>query len=139
VWQNATRKEVHMAGSRGRNRSPDEEREERDLGVIETGPDQTESAGGARLSFRVDPAIKSLIERAARYSGETVTSYAISALVRDARQVVQAHELTVLSDRDRDRFLALLDNPPEPNEALRRAAGRYHELAVQREPRRKRA
>ncbi len=26
-----------------------------------------------------------------------------------------------LSDRDRDRFLALLDEPPEPNEALRQA------------------
>ena len=30
-----------------------------------------------------------------------------------------------LSDRDRDAFLALLDNPPEPNEALRRAAAKY--------------
>ncbi len=30
-----------------------------------------------------------------------------------------------LSDRDRDRFLALLDRPPEPNEALRRAARRH--------------
>ena len=29
-----------------------------------------------------------------------------------------------LSDRDRDLFLALLDNPPEPTEALRRAARR---------------
>lgn len=27
-----------------------------------------------------------------------------------------------LSDRDRDRFLALLDSPPKANEALRRAA-----------------
>jgi hypothetical protein len=30
-----------------------------------------------------------------------------------------------LSDRDRDHFLDLLDNPPPPNEALRRAAARY--------------
>ncbi|HEX8694730.1 MAG TPA: DUF1778 domain-containing protein [Longimicrobium sp.] len=109
------------------------------MDLIDTGREQTESGGAARLSFRVDPSIKRLIERAARYSGETVTSYALSALVRDARQVVQAHELTILSDRDRDRFLALLDDPPEPNEALRRAARRYAELAVQREPRRKRA
>jgi len=33
----------------------------------------------------------------------------------------------VLSDQDRDVFLAALDNPPEPNEALRRAARRYAE------------
>jgi Protein of unknown function (DUF1778) len=31
----------------------------------------------------------------------------------------------VLSDRDRDRFLELLDNPPKPNAALRRAAVRH--------------
>ncbi len=30
-----------------------------------------------------------------------------------------------LSDRDRDLFLALLDKPPEPNEALRRAAAEF--------------
>ena len=30
-----------------------------------------------------------------------------------------------LSDRDRDLFLKLLDNPPEPAEALRRAARRH--------------
>jgi uncharacterized protein (DUF1778 family) len=31
----------------------------------------------------------------------------------------------VLSDRDRDRFLELLDNPPKPNAALRKAAARH--------------
>jgi hypothetical protein len=30
-----------------------------------------------------------------------------------------------LSDRDRDIFLALLDNPPPANDAFRRAAARY--------------
>ena len=30
-----------------------------------------------------------------------------------------------LSDRDRDLFLALLDNPPPPNKAFRRAAAKY--------------
>ena len=30
-----------------------------------------------------------------------------------------------LTDRDRDAFLALLENPPEPSEALRRAAARH--------------
>ncbi|HZU36223.1 MAG TPA: DUF1778 domain-containing protein [Gemmataceae bacterium] len=30
-----------------------------------------------------------------------------------------------LSDRDRDLFLALLNNPPPPNAALRRAVAKY--------------
>jgi hypothetical protein len=30
-----------------------------------------------------------------------------------------------VSDRDRDLFLSLLDNPPAPNEALKKAAARH--------------
>ena len=33
----------------------------------------------------------------------------------------------VLSDRDRDAFLKILDNPPPPNARLRRAAAKYKE------------
>ena len=33
--------------------------------------------------------------------------------------------VTPLSDRDRDLFLDLLDNPPKPNETLRRAFKRH--------------
>ena len=131
-----------MASSRGR-KEKGERADARSL--VDEGSDsapvdrEQDEDTGARLSFRVNASIKSLIERAAEYSGETVTSYAISTLVRDARQVVQAHEMTVLSDRDRDRFLALLDNPPEPNEALRRAFQAHDELVVEPQPRRERA
>ena len=31
----------------------------------------------------------------------------------------------MLSNRDRDRFLEVLDNPPKPNAALRKAAARH--------------
>jgi Protein of unknown function (DUF1778) len=34
--------------------------------------------------------------------------------------------LRPLSNRDRDVFLALLDNPPKPNAAFRRAAAKYN-------------
>lgn len=37
-----------------------------------------------------------------------------------------AEELrTPLSDRDRDLFLEMLENPPEPTETLRRAVAKY--------------
>lgn len=82
----------------------------------------------ARLNFRIDPQIKQMIERAAEYSGETITSYAVATLVRDARRVIEEHEMTVLTDAGRDAFLDLLDNPPAPNKALRNAAARYREM-----------
>ncbi|MFL5245091.1 MAG: DUF1778 domain-containing protein [Gemmataceae bacterium] len=44
-----------------------------------------------------------------------------------AEEEIRFYEDSVvaLSDHDRDLFLALLDNPPKPNKALRRAASRY--------------
>ena len=95
--------------------------------------DESAAEEEARISFRVDHSTMSLIERAASYSGETVAAYAISALIRDAQMVVHEHENMLLSDRDRDLFLSLLDNPPEPNEALRRAAREYERRVVQGE------
>ena len=35
--------------------------------------------------------------------------------------------MTVFSDRDRDRFLELLENPPEPNTALCRALAEHRD------------
>ena len=41
-------------------------------------------------------------------------------------EVVFAEECrTPLSDRDRDLFLQMLENPPEPNEALKKAAAEH--------------
>ena len=86
-----------------------------------------------RMDFRLNPDHKALIERAAAYSGETVTGFAVSTLVREARRVLEEHETTTLSDRDRDRFVDLLDHPPPPIEALRRAARRHGEVIVRSE------
>jgi uncharacterized protein (DUF1778 family) len=90
-------------------------------------------AAKERIDFRLEPEHKALIERAAAYRGESMTGYAISTLVREAQRVVREHEVVTLSGRDRDRFLELLDNPPEPTEALRRAARRHQALIARSE------
>lgn len=82
-----------------------------------------------RLDVRLRDEHKRLIERAAYMLGQSVSSFTVSTLVREAETVVQRHEGLVLSDRDRDAFLAALDNPPEPSERLRRYA-REHEKRV---------
>ena len=85
------------------------------------------------MDFRLDPEHKALIERAAAHSGETLTGFAVSTLVREARRVLEEHEITTLSDRDRDRFLSALERPRSPTEALRRAADRHAEVIVRSE------
>ncbi len=47
----------------------------------------------------------------------------------DELQFPEELPTTPLTDRDRDVFLALLDNPPPANEALRQAAEAYRQRA----------
>ena len=78
------------------------------------------------LSLRLPGELKQVIEQAAEHLGQTVTDFAISTLVRGAHEVIQQHDRTELSNRDRDTFLALLGNvDAEPNEALVAAAENY--------------
>jgi len=93
---------------------------------------EAEGQGEARLSFRIDPELKELIELAAMHTGQTVSSYAISTLVRDARRIIQDQHTTYVSERDWEILMDLMDNPPPPNEALIRAMQSYQTLIVPR-------
>ncbi|QQS48890.1 MAG: DUF1778 domain-containing protein [Acidobacteriota bacterium] len=84
----------------------------------------------ARLDMRIDAQVKTLIERAAAITGQTLTDFAISNLVDSAMATIERHERLILTDRDRDRFLDALDRPAKPLPALTKAA-RRHALATQ--------
>jgi uncharacterized protein (DUF1778 family) len=79
----------------------------------------------ARLDLRLPIQLKTLIQEAAEMSGQTMSDFVISTLSETARRVVHRERLTMLSDRDRDIFLKMLDADGKPNQALRRAAKRY--------------
>lgn len=85
------------------------------------------SAGNdARLNFRLPSELKQLIEEAATHTGQTVSDFAVSTLVENARRVIGEHNRTELSRRDRDLFIKLIDDPAaEPNTALVAAAEKY--------------
>lgn len=82
----------------------------------------------ARLHMRLPAEAKEKIEQAATLSGLTLTDFAIHTLVRSADEVLERHRMRTLSDRDRDIFLALLEEDSEPNDALRKAAETYKTL-----------
>lgn len=48
-----------------------------------------------------------------------------TAPVGEAEEVFPEETITVLSARDRDRFLELIENPPPPTAALRSAIAEY--------------
>lgn len=84
-----------------------------------------------QMNFRLSVEAKSLIERAATLAGLTITDFAISSLMERAQEVFDRHTHRVMSDRDRDLFLALIDRDAEPNEALRKASEFHQQLIVE--------
>lgn len=80
----------------------------------------------ARMNFRLPVELKQAVEEAAILTGQTMSDFAISILAAHARRVIEEHDQTLLSNRDRDRFMALLDQTDvKPNNALAAAAKRY--------------
>jgi len=78
------------------------------------------TAQDKRLDVRLAADHKNLIEQAASLRGQTVSAFAVSTLVAEAGRVVEESTVLRLSNRDRDAFLATLDNPPKPNARLRK-------------------
>lgn len=80
----------------------------------------------ARINISLPSEWKQTIEQAATASGQSVTDFIISTVLREARQVTQEAQRTRLSNRDRDVFLAALDAiDGKPNAALNSAACQY--------------
>ena len=76
--------------------------------------------GSTRINLRTSPEAKAMIERAAALMGTSVSAFMLQNAYEAAQRLVAEREVISLSDRDRDAFLAALENPPEPNEALKR-------------------
>lgn len=81
-----------------------------------------------RVAVRLTPAVKRALERGAEVSGRSLSDFVVDSAYRAAQRAIEDHERLHLSDQDRKVFLAALDNPPEPNQALRRAAQRHRRL-----------
>ena len=84
------------------------------------------AARDQRLDLRIQGELRTLIERAATLSGETLSTFVLSSTLRRARKVLREADVIDLSQEARDRFLAVLDDvDARPNAALLRAAQRH--------------
>jgi uncharacterized protein (DUF1778 family) len=83
------------------------------------------SAKDNRIDLRVTQAQKELLEQAAALRGVSLSAYTILHLLPLAQKEIAAQEKLVLSDRDRDLFMSKLENPPELQENLKSAIGKY--------------
>ena len=84
----------------------------------------------ARMDFRLRPDLKERIEKAASVSGKSVTDFAVATLLETADEILERYHVAQLSNRDRDLFLAILDQDSKPNKKLLRAAKTHTKLIV---------
>lgn len=82
----------------------------------------------ARLEARLPVAVHAMLKRAAEIQGRTLTDFVVAASSEAARQTIEATEIIRLSVEDQRLFAESIINPPEPNDALRRAFEKHREL-----------
>lgn len=87
----------------------------------------TPSAKQDRIAARVPHAVYETLCRAAELSGATVNQFLVQAALKEAHLVIERADLIRLSGRDWSVLLDLLENPPEPNAALKAAVQRYQQ------------
>ena len=74
---------------------------------------------GPELKYE-DEEEKLLIEQAARLEGLTPTAFIKSKAIQAARQSLSKNQTILVSETDWNLIMDLLENPPEPNDALRK-------------------
>ncbi len=72
-----------------------------------------------RINIRVSDNDKEMLELAARYSKQSLSSYIVDIVLKQAELDIKKNETITLNNEQRDLFLKILDNPPPPNEALK--------------------
>ena len=77
-----------------------------------------------RLEFRLSPADKARIRRAADLRGVPLSTFVREAVLREAENVMAAELSVTLSAEESRRFLAAMDKPFVPNARLKKAMER---------------
>ena len=82
-----------------------------------------------RIELRATKEEKRLLATAAAYERQDVTNFIMRKMLPAAQEVVDRAERIVLSKRDTERVLLLLENPTQPTPALLAAARRRRSIA----------
>jgi uncharacterized protein (DUF1778 family) len=85
------------------------------------------SAKENRLNIRCDNHARQMLNKAAAYAHVSISEFVLSHALASAERVIQEHELITLQPADFQAFLAALDQPVEPDDALSRAFNRLSE------------
>ena len=93
----------------------------------------SDNAGRGRITARLSAEKQEILQLAADLSGSTLNQFVVQSALRAAEQVIEKEEvirsIRLTMDQSK-RFFELLDAPPEPNDALRRAMERFRKKKI---------
>ncbi|WP_228896113.1 type II toxin-antitoxin system TacA family antitoxin [Pseudoduganella aquatica] len=78
-----------------------------------------------RITARVSSTVAETLSEAADLTGTTLNNFVIQAALKEAQRVIDREKTISISKDDAAMLLSLLDSPPAPNEALKRAFDRF--------------
>jgi uncharacterized protein (DUF1778 family) len=84
-----------------------------------------------RLNCRIDGRIKARAEEAALVLGQDLTAFTEMALDEKAQKVLDREERIVLSERDFDRFVEIINAATPPTPSLVEARKAYRKLQAE--------
>ncbi|MER9678319.1 DUF1778 domain-containing protein [Mesorhizobium sp. M0184] len=85
----------------------------------------------ARLEARISPDMLDVVKRAAEIQGRSVSDFVVAAAQEAAQRTIENTTIMRISVEDQRAMMEAILNPPEPNEALRRAADAHKRLVVE--------
>lgn len=88
---------------------------------------ETNYSETARLEVRMPVDIYALLKRSAALQGRTLSDFVISVTSEAAKKAIEESEIFRLSAQDQKLLFDVLQNPPEPSDAMVRAIKRYKE------------
>ena len=90
------------------------------------------STKSARLETRVSTEQKELIERAAAYTGRSVSDFVVAHVEVAAKKVVNEYERIHLDQEQSQILVKALLSPKGPNKKLRQTMENYHQRVESR-------
>lgn len=78
------------------------------------------SARASRLDIRTTKQTKEAIENAANFLGITTSAFVVECAMERAAKILEKAQYIHLNEAESRRFAELLENPPEPNQNLKR-------------------
>ncbi len=78
----------------------------------------TVAAKSERINLRLKESSKTILERAARFEGKTVSSFILNSALAHAEETIHQHESMKLNAQDSEAFFNALSQPVQFNENL---------------------